>query len=134
MVISFPVCLRSIFWIRTGSNPLKKIIELKKIGYIPLGAISRIFTVAFLLFLDPAGGSNPVGPIARIFNTAWIMEYHRTLCVSDRTLFWYCWLVTTNMKIMKIIIIIPGTCSSNQKSFFQHFSFKAVWVFTFDHK
>ena len=28
------------------------------------GEICRIFTVAFLLFLAPAGGSNPEGPIA----------------------------------------------------------------------
>ena len=32
-------------------------------GRIRNGEFLRIFTVAFLLFIAPAGGSNPVGPL-----------------------------------------------------------------------
>ncbi len=51
---------------------LNKIYWIK--GRIGTGQFLRIFTVAFVLILVPAGGSNPVGHITNAYNVSKLIK------------------------------------------------------------
>ena len=65
LLVVAPIAYRGITFKAKGNG-----LAEEKPGIVPfvtshiMGRFFVFFTVAFLLFLEPAGGSNPVGPIA----------------------------------------------------------------------